>query len=187
MKLTGKRFLVMLLYSPTEGTQVNASISGRTRLMKMGFLFREELLKDFIKDTSFDEIKLPEYYAWKYGPFSRDLLNDLEFLINQEYVDVEYSKNQPMPEELAEYDHWIGDLNDFDSSEYSEEVFRLAKPKGLSKGKELWGNLSENQRKLLKEFKRSLVEVSLDRILLYVYRNYKKYTDKSLIRERYLY
>ena len=78
MKLTGKKFILLLLYSPiTTGCNVNVPIAGRTRLMKMGFLFKEEVLNDFQKDRTFDEVALPEYFAWKYGPFSGEFLNGI--------------------------------------------------------------------------------------------------------------
>lgn len=191
--LTGKKFILLLLHSPTTtGGKVNVAIAGRTRLMKMGFLFKEEVLSDFQKDKTFDEVVLPEYFAWKYGPFSGELLNDLEFLINQEYIKSQ-SGSSPIPAELdeaefGEYDFWVEDTDKFCVREYDEEVFELTKAKGLPKAKEVWDVLSENQQKYLIEFKKVLNSASLNRILEYVYKKYQKegYIDKSLVRERYL-
>lgn len=193
MKLTGKKFILLLLYSPiTTGGNVNVPIAGRTRLMKMGFLFKEEVLSDFQKDRTFDEVVLPEYFAWKYGPFSEELLNDLEFLINQEYIKAR-SGSSPIPAELdeaeyGEYDFWVDDMDEFRVREYDEEVFELTEEKGLPKAKEIWDVLSENQKKYLIEFKKVLNRASLNRILEYIYKKYQKegYIDKSLVRERYL-
>jgi len=193
VKLTGKKFILLLLYSPTTTRdKVNVPIAGRTRLMKMGFLFKEEVLSDFQKDRTFDEIVLPEYFAWKYGPFSEGLLNDLEFLINQEYIKSQ-SGSSPIPAELdeaeyGEYDFWVEDMDEFRVREYDEEVFELTKEKGMPKGEEIWSGLSENQKKYLMEFKEVLNRASLNRILEYIYKKYQKegYIDKSLIRERYL-
>jgi uncharacterized protein YwgA len=188
MKLTGKKLLLLLLYSPTvDGKKVNISITGRTRLMKMVFLFGEEILSDFVKDRTFDEILLPEYFAWKYGPFSTMLLNDLEFLINQQYINIGKSKNAPIPAELAEYEYWIEDLDEFEEREYDEEVFELSN-RGLTKAQQLWTILSKNQRNLLSQFKTVLNGASLDRILEYVYKKYRSggFIDKSLIRDKYL-
>jgi len=192
MKLTGKKFILLLLYSPTTGEEVNVPIAGRTRLMKMGFLFKEEVLSDFQKDKTFDEIVLQEYFAWKYGPFSGELLNDLEFLINQEYIKSR-SGSSPIPAELdeaeyGEYDFWVEDMEEFRVREYDEEVFELTEEKGLPKAKEIWDVLSKNQQKYLIEFKKVLNMASLNKILEYVYKKYQKkgYIDKSLVRERYL-
>lgn len=192
-KLTGKKFILLLLYSPTTtGDKVNVPIAGRTRLMKMGFLFKEEVLSDFQKDRTFDEVVLPEYFAWKYGPFSGELLNDLEFLINQEYIKSRSGSSPILAEldeaEYGEYDFWIDNMDEFRVREYDEEVFELTKEKGLPKAKEIWDALSENQKKYLIEFKRVLNRASLNKILEYVYKKYQKkgYIDKSLVRERYL-
>ena len=193
MNLTGKKFILLLLYSPTTtGDKVNVPIAGRTRLMKMGFLFKKEVLSDFQKDRTFDEVVLPEYFAWKYGPFSGELLNDLEFLVNQEYIKSQ-SGSSPIRAELdeaefGEYDFWVEDMDEFRVREYNEEVFELTKEKGLPKAKEVWDVLSENQQKYLIEFKKVLNSASLNRILEYVYKKYQKdgYIEKSLVRERFL-
>ena len=63
MKLTGKKLLLLLLYAPSEKEKFNDPISGRTRLMKMVFLFKEELCSDFMKDKIFEGVDLPEYFA----------------------------------------------------------------------------------------------------------------------------
>lgn len=106
-RLTGKTLILFLLYSPTKEDGFNTPVSGRTRLMKMGFLFQKEILDEFSKEAPFEETKLPEYFAWKYGPFSTEFLNDLEFLVNQEYVQSQMSSGTPIAEELAEYEYWI--------------------------------------------------------------------------------
>lgn len=192
MKLTGKKFILLLLYTPISGDEVNVPIAGRTRLMKMGFLFEKEIKGDFEKDKTFDEIVLPEYFAWKYGPFSGELLNDLEFLINQNYIKVT-SGGTPIEAEAAEaefgeYDYWVADVDEFHSREYNEEVFELTKEKGIPKAKDFWDILSCDQKKMISEFKKTLTYASLNRILKYVYKKYQRdgYIDKSIIRERYL-
>ncbi len=187
MKLTGKKFLLLILYAPTEKETYNIPISGRTRLMKMGFLFDKELRSDFEKDKSFDEIELPKYFAWKYGPFSVGLLNDLEFLKNQGYVEINIGNEAPLPAEQEEYEYWVEDIDSFELKEFEEEIFKLTEPKGINKALEIWDLLTENSKKLLIEFKKALNSASLERILEYVYKKYKDgYTDKSLIREKFI-
>ena len=188
MKLTYKKLILLFLYSPiTEAPKkYNVPIQGRTRLMKMGFLFKEELLTEFRKDHSFNDIDLPEFMAWKYGPFSADFLNDVEFLLNQEYILVKYCGN-PITAEIEEYTYWIEDNGFYETNEYIQEQFTLSE-KGISKAKEFWGIMSDNQKRIIIEFKQVLNRAPLSRILEYVYKKYEKqgYTDKSLIRERYL-
>ncbi|MCK4819824.1 hypothetical protein KA005_28930, partial [bacterium] len=184
---------LLFLYAPTKGDEVNVPISGRTRLMKMGFLFKEEILSDFQKDKTFDEVDLPEYFAWKYGPFSSELINDLEFLVNQEYIcrteDGSTVSDLVVSEvEFREYEFWVEDIDEFQTKEYNEEVFELTVEKGIPKAKEIWDKLSKNQKKYLHEFKEVLNRAPLSRIIEYVYKKYRKkgYIDNSLIRERYL-
>lgn len=191
MKLTGKKFLLLILYTPTKNGKdapANVPITGRTRLMKMSFLFDKEVREDFIKDKTFSEVALPEFFPWKYGPFSRDLLNDLEFLVNQQYIAVAIARSVPNPEELAEYEYWVDDLEEYEGREYQEEEFSLTPDAGIPKAQEIWSLLSANQRHLLIQFKALINQAPLDRILEYVYKKYKDqgYADKSLIREKYL-
>ena len=181
--------MLILFYASTDGDSFNVPIVGRTRLMKIVFLFDKEVKSIFNRDKTFEEIALPEYFAWHYGPFSVDLLKDLEFLINQGFINVEISGKLPLAAEVAEYEYWIEDMGEFETREYDEEIFKLTDKKGVNKAKEIWALLSENQKNLLIEFKRVLNNVRLDRILEYVYRKYSKegYIDKSVIKERYLY
>ena len=192
MKLSGKKFVLLLLYAPTSGDNVNVPIAGRTRLMKMGFLFKEEILRDFEKDETFEEIILPEYFAWKFGPFSGELLNDLEFLVNQNYIKTTSGKTPisvaTAEAEFAEYDYWVDDMDEFRTGEYNEETFELTEERGVAKAKDIWEVLTSNQKNIISQFKNTLNRASLDRILEYVYKKYQKkgYIDKSIIRERYL-
>lgn len=186
MELTYKKLILLFLYSPVSyGEEVNIPIQGRTRFMKMGFLFKEELLKQFQEDKSFSKINLPDYFPWKYGPFSRDFLNDLEFLINREYVNVD-TGNGAITEELEEYRFWIDSDGTYEPTEFVQEVFSPTE-KGTGKSLQWWSMLTSNQKSLLVDFKRSLNSASLSRILEYVYKKYENdYTNKSLIRDRFL-
>jgi len=191
MKIKGKRLLLLLMYSPTDKKETNIPISGRTRLMKMAFLFKEEMADNFRKIRNIDEFELPEFYAWNYGPFSRDLLNDLEFLINNGLVKVNIgNENSSISAEIDEYkrfEYWVEDLSEYQVNEYDEEIFCLTE-KGIEKAVPIWNELNARQKSTLKEFKNILVKATLDRILRYVYKKYEEqgYTDNSLIREKYL-
>jgi hypothetical protein len=116
------------------------------------------------------------------------LLNDLEFLVNQQYIKTEIGRNAPIPAELAEYMYWVEDISEFQSREYDEEIFELTEDKGVRWGAKIWALLSKDQKRLLIEFKDALNSAPLDRILEYVYKKYKEegYIDKSVIRKKYL-
>ena len=195
LKLTGKKLLLLLLYTPTEIMKagINTPISGRTRLMKMIFLFENEIWSNFKKDKTFEELDDFDFKGWNYGPFSKKIFNDLEFLINQEYITVQSGLNIPIEAELSEYEYWaeaenVEGINEFDERKYEEELFSLSIDKGIEKTKNYWNSITKNQKEILIEFKKVLNNSSLDRILEYVYKKYNKYgyIDNSLIRERYL-
>lgn len=188
MKLTGKKFILLILYTPNKEGKFNIPIAGRTRFMKTVFLFDKEFREDFEKDKSFEEINIPKFDPWHYGPFSKDLLNDLEFLINQQYIKVSIGKNAPTPAELAEYMYWVEDVNEFQSREYDEEIFELTDDIGIPWAAKIWALLSKDQERLLIALKDALNSAPLDRILDYVYNKYQKegYTDKSVLRKKYL-
>lgn len=185
MKLTGKKLLLLLLYAPSHGVRFNSPIAGRTRLMKIVFLFEEEFLERFRQDQTVEEFDLPTYYPWKYGPFSAQLLNDLEFLVNRGYISLVRCEDASA-EELDEISYWLDEYGDTVVGEYVQESFSLTADKGCERAKGYWEELSENQRHVLVELKERFVSASLDRILEYVYKTYGEYTDESVIRDRYL-
>lgn len=190
-KLTGKKLLLLLLYSPFQGNDFNEPISGRTRLMKMVFLFKKEIWSDFNKNNTNIINNLPEFFPWHYGPFSLDLINDIEFLHNQKYIQIKQSDDSttsPKESELDEYEYWIDNIDDYSYSDYTEETFSLTNDKGIAKAQNLWEALDTTQQKCLIDFKRIINKTPLSNILEYIYKKYqdKGYIDKSLIRERFL-
>jgi uncharacterized protein YwgA len=184
MKLTGKKLLLLLLMQSYSDSG-SLPIAGRTRLMKMVFLFEKELWPEIKKERPSDEFVLPEFFAWKYGPFSSELLDDLEFLVNRDFVCVQKG-SRVINEELEEYEYWL-DSGQNESSEYVGEEFSLT-GKGDEKAKEVWDALSDSQKALIKDFREVLAKASLSKILEYVYKKYEKegFTGRSLIRDRYL-
>ena len=57
MTINNRRdILLLLLYSPGQYEEINRPIVGRTKLVKMLFLFLEEALKDFRRGTKITEI-----------------------------------------------------------------------------------------------------------------------------------
>jgi len=153
--------------------------------MKMVFLFQKELWPEIKKGEVVEE-KLPEFFAWKYGPFSSDVLNDLEFLINWNFVQIK-SGNRATDEELEEYEYWLDDSGQEDADdEYISEEFFLT-DKGNDKALEAWNELLESQKEAIGHYRDIMTSTPLNKILEYVYKKYKDgYTEKSLIRDRYL-
>jgi uncharacterized protein len=181
--------LLLLLFSPGVGDATNEPIAGRTRLTKMLFLFREEALQHFRAGTSISAANFYEFFPWDFGPFSRQVYDDLLFFTLRGFVEASVaSSDDVLPEEAAEWEKWT-QTNDLASSEddndFQEESFRLT-DKGAAFAKELYGQLSAPQQKLLREFKIRTTRVQLRALLQYVYSNYPDQIVKSKIREQVL-
>jgi uncharacterized protein len=184
-----KDILLLLLYSPGIAAEANEAIAGRTRLTKMLFLFREEALQHFRAGTEISAANFYEFFAWDFGPFSTQVYDDLLFFLLRGFVEAATAaSDEVLPEEAAEWEKWT-ETNDLAASEegfdFQEEVFSLTN-KGANFTKDLYNQLSDQQRKLLREFKVRTTKVPLRALLQYVYSNYPDQIVKSKIREQVL-
>ena len=184
-----KDVLLLMLYSPGRGESPNEPVAGRTRLTKMLYLFKKEALKDFRKGTKINEENFYEFFPWNFGPFSRDVYDDLTFFELRGFVQKDAAEVETYPEAAAEWDKWL-DLSRSDSdddmlSEYDEAEFSLT-PKGLDFAESLYQSLSVDQKNILKSFKSKLIGSPLRAILQYVYSTYPESTAKSQIKEQVL-
>jgi hypothetical protein len=189
-KLKGKDILLMLLYLPGVTNKKNEPITGRTRITKMMFLFEKEIYKNF---DNISEKSLPEFFAYDYGPFSKDLLDDIRFFIMINFVS-ERSSNTEMSE--AAIHEFVYDIEDDIGYGDEVDVLNLDIPAEFSysltdKGKKyveenLIDQFSDEQINLLTQFKRKINMLSLDAILDYVYNKYPEGAEKSKIRDRYI-
>lgn len=182
-----KDFLLILLYSPGTGTAVNEPISGRTRITKAVFLFKEEVWKDWQFDRLF--IELPSFAAWNYGPYSSEVFADLEFFVKLGFIRSSEVEETPSQEAAEEYDRFEEDAFDYSEqsfSEYTEEQFTL-NDRGVSyvEQKQLYSSLSEAQIRVLTEFKSRINVLSLRELLRYVYQKYPSMTTKSKIKDQF--
>ena len=187
-KLTGKDTLLLLLYSPGVLDDPNEKIRGRTRLVKMAFLFKEEVDPKF----KFDIENLAEFVAWKFGPWSEEVYSDIEFFRSIGFVATETEENNAndlTPEEAEEFEKWEENvsLTDYATDEYQQEIFTLTSlGRKYIEDNKIFESLSENQKAGLKEFKKKFNGVSLFSILRYVYEKYPQYTLKSEIKNQIL-
>ena len=76
-ELGGKDLLLAFLFSPGIQESINEPIVGRTKLTKMMFLFEKQIYPKFFKDEI--SISLPNFEPYYFGPFSRELFEDLAF------------------------------------------------------------------------------------------------------------
>jgi len=187
-EITAKDFLLTILYSPGKYDAVNESITGRTRLTKMIFLFEKELQKDFFKNNK--SVKLPDFEPYNFGPFSKELFDDLNFflsigLIDSEETLIPISTAEKNEIEISFDDDWINAR--FDETEIDDVEMKYSlSSKGVKYVEQnVWSEYSDSQKSILKKFKAQINTISLDSLLRYVYNKYPDSAKKSLILQKY--
>jgi len=184
-----KDFLLLLLYSPGKRGERNEPISGRTRLVKMLFVFRQEALPLFKKNTKVDERNFYQFFPWNFGPFSSDVYDDINFFLLRGFIKAKGSDEELLHEAAEELSRWASEFDTASSEseieEFEEEVFSLTE-KGAAFAEALYADLSDSQKSLLKEFKSKFSNTPLRAILRYVYSQYPDSTSKSQIKDKVL-
>lgn len=184
-----KDLLMLLLYATGPSGEVAEPIQGQTRLMKMVFLFQNELVKQFNLGDVIEPSAFPEFVPFDYGPYSAQVYGDLEFLVNLQFIKVvENGQPDVTEEEKREFDYWSATAK-ADSDLNARNVgraFELTERGRRFVEEKLWLNLNVAQRNALNEFKQRCVSTALRSLLRYVYTKYDKMTTKSLIKNEIL-
>jgi uncharacterized protein YwgA len=184
-----KDILLLLLYSPGKTLIINEPIVGKTRLIKMLFLFKKEVLSHFARGTDISEDNFYKFFAWDFGPFSSQVYDDLMFFTLRGFIESSSATQETLPESEEEWDKWLDEsgtgesLQEFDP--YEEETFRLT-DSGSRFTQQLFDSLSDQQRTLLKQFKKRLSAAPLRAVLRYVYKTYPEEAANSTIKEEVL-
>lgn len=179
-----KDILLLLLYSPGSSDIVNESIIGRTRLIKMLFLFKNEVWKKFKSNTQLSDENMYSFFPWNYGPFSSEVYDDVTFFNLRGFVEINLTSQEAIVESVEEWNFYQEQYGQNDSEgiqEYQEEEFRLT-DKGALFTRELYDSLSNNQKEILKEFKSRITSMPLRALLRYVYKQYDDFTSNSVIK-----
>ena len=190
-QLNSKDLLLSFLYSPGISEALNEPITGRTKLTKMMYLFEKQIYPQFFEDRI--EIELPEFKPYYFGPFSKQLFEDLSFF---ESVGMIISKETDVPLSAAErfeverssedeYDMWSKASFDEEFEEY-ESAYLLSETGKKYVEEQVWLLFSNAQKKKLQEFKAQINRISLDALLRYVYNKYPEDAENSIIAEKYL-
>ena len=185
-----KDILLLLLYSPGVTEEYNEPIKGRTRILKMLFIFKQEVLKYFKKNNDINEDNFYEYFAWNFGPFSSQVYDDITFFLLRGFIVTNDSDGDVLPEAILEERFWQYDSGIQSSDiqngyqEFTEEEFLLTdKGKEFTKEK-LYSYLSDSQKNILRNFKRKLNSASLRAIIHYVYKTYPTMSANSQIKSK---
>ena len=181
-QITSRRdILLLLLYAPGKIGAINEPISGRTRLVKMLFLFKQEILPEFRAGTEISEQNFYDFFAWDFGPFSTQVYDDISFFQLRDFIETYPSSEESVPEAIAEWEKWRESAEiDDELDVYEEEIFRLTEH-GVRFCKPMFDRLTDAQRKLLVSFKTRLGDAPLRGILRYVYQTYPAQAEKSKI------
>ena len=190
----GKDLLLLFLYAPGATDQKNEPIYGRTKLTKMVFLFEKELKKDFFNNV---DASIFEFTPYLFGPYSRQLLADLDFLVTMGFVEksdtsIPIANAEKAEDSLTEReDIWEDIWGEIEKKsderiDAFEQKYTLTE-KGIRYVEtRLWNSLGEYQVSTLCRFKTQISRITLDDLLRYVYNKYLEYTENSTIKDKYL-
>lgn len=192
MKFKGKDILLAFLYATGKTDNICEPILGTTRLTKAIFLFEEEIKSKFTTD---DLEEMPEFMAWNFGPWSKQLVDDIDFFVGIGFMSMRMVNSSDVSlaesEEARKIDEEI-DLffEDSDEDAYSQKEYKLTEVGRKYVEQKIWSSMSPEQQKVLSEFKKKINGASLYSIIRYVYQNYSKkgndWTKNSLIRDKHI-
>ena len=188
-KLTGADYLLLLLYLDNC-----TAIKGAIRITKMMFIFNKEIAPILRKKgASICEEDLPKFSAYNYGPFSKDVYEQLELFQSIGFIK---AKNLYAGEEMSEVDDWEESAFETDFSEGTLEYTnsqdgKFMQYRLLSLGKkyvesEVLPQFTQDQLSVLSAYKQRIVCTSPKMILKYVYTKYPEMTENSLIKDEVL-
>jgi uncharacterized phage-associated protein len=164
--------ILLLLLSALSGPSAKKPVAGVTRLEKMMFLLQKETAfsgKDRIHDFNFE--------PWKFGPFSREIYEDLDLLASLGLVEAEV---QELPS-YAEYTEGGKLIESEDYEPVVQKVFSLT-DRGRKVAERLKaGYFSERDWREMEKLRARFESVPLTRLIQYVYHKYPETTSKSVL------
>ncbi len=170
----GTDLLLVLLYTGGKRSDINEEIVGNTRIVKLIFLLEEETsLKKYLSDFTYD--------AYNYGPFSSELFDSLQALINARLVN---ALSNELESYLDEADRFQIERQTNTEADSPKTIMRYSlSADGLIVGKALFDSLSIDEQTEINDLKTRFNSISLRKLLQYVYRKYPTYTTESLIKD----
>ncbi len=186
-----RRNMVLLLVGINPGGEIGEGIGGITRLQKLLYLLEQE---EHLTPTEGGF----EFTAYKAGPYSSKLYDDLEFLENLGLLESEVAGEATSPEaaevDLLNFDELMDDgadaspagVDGLAADAYEERRFRISK-EGIKRIQSLidsgrYKPVIDGVRKI----KRKYGNYSLSDLLYYVYDKYPDMTVESEIKDKVL-
>lgn len=185
---TGADYLLLLLY-----LNKCAPIKSAVRLTKMMFIFEKEIVP-LLKQQGLTIDKLPEFIPYNYGPFSKDVYEQVELFQSISFIRVQDLYRDS--EDMDEVDDWeesafIDELSENESAYSRKSDGKYLKYSLIKRGQdyvisEIVPFFSAEQLDLLGQFKKRITDTSVKAILKYVYTKYPSMIEKSLIKKEVL-
>ena len=184
-KLNGADYLLLLLYLNQK-----QPIMGAVRLTKMMFLFEKEIAP-ILKTKGLESDNLPGFIAYNFGPFSKDVYEQVELFkgikfiqvtnikAGEEMAEVDDLEEAPFTDEISNYGYFLNN----DGKYYKYQLLSTGEKYVLEKIKPC---ITQEQETILSSFKRKITSLSPKQILKYVYTKYPEYAENSLIKDEVL-
>ena len=184
-KLNGADYLLLLLYLNNK-----KPIMGAIRLTKMMFLFKTEIAP-LLKEKGLNSEKLPDFIAYNFGPFSKDVYEQVELFKGIKFiqvVDIKATEEMAEVDDLEE-DAYIDEMSNHgyslnDNAKYNKYQILVTGERYVEE--KILPNRTNEQELLLSKFKSKITTLSPKQILKYVYTKYPDYTVNSIIRDKVL-
>lgn len=180
-----RALLLLLIGSPGPHGEVGEPVYGITRLQKLLFLLKKDYDVADLLQGGYD------FEPWRFGPYSPQLYDDLEFLENLNLVEVSLFGAQSYPEqweeELLDKQIFLSSFEEEEAEEYHGKAFRLTN-RGRTKYDDVQSKLREDGvdvdslMSAIREVKVAFGETPLSQLISYVYSSYPDYATKSELR-----
>jgi uncharacterized phage-associated protein len=174
---------MLLLGAGSEGGFGREAIQGTTRLQKLLFLIEYEAGVTATEGKDFD------FSAYKFGPVSKELYDDLEKLENLGFLEAK-GVAEPSESEASEYDLSFDDLMGEEEQE-SRDTLEERRFKLTARGIEwlttkVMPRVEQNVFERIRKVKGKYGSFALSDLLYYVYTKYPDWTSASEIKDRVL-
>lgn len=188
-KLSSSDYLLLLL-----DLDDRKPIVGAIRLMKMMFLFDKEISPIISKKGAKLDV-MPEFVAYDFGPFSKDIYEQIELFQNLKFIKTDSVSTNDSTDELDDWETLYGeDIFDIELKDGYRKLnidYKSIKYVIEDRGhryveKMILPELSKEVLDLLLNFKKKLNSVTTQQLLYYVYSRYEKYTTESKIKTKVL-
>lgn len=188
-KLSSSDYLLLLL-----DLDDRKPIVGAIRLMKMMFLFDKEISPIISKKGAKLDV-MPEFVAYDFGPFSKDIYEQIELFQNLKFIKTDSVSTNDSTDELDDWETLYGeDIFDVElkdgyrklNIDYKSIKYAIEDRGHRYVEKMIIPELSKEVLDLLLNFKKKLNSITTQQLLYYVYSRYEKYTTESKIKTRVL-